>query len=197
MSDTEQVHTVRLVIDQGVYPRLHCPFDPADTARPCWNHTESGEPYGLEEGIAAGCVYKDWIEDDGIDAFKGSVEVTFALASADWHGDYFEFRLGQVQPSQDQDDHNGVTNDHPAQSQEPDSPICKSCAADGESSVITLGPSSTTLIGESAFWGEDGKLHSHDPNTITTQLSCNRGHAWAEKSRNRCPVRTCDYGRSA
>ena len=93
-------HTVRLVIEEGVYPFIDCPFDPADQSRPCWPHTEFGEPFSAEKGTSDGCVYKDWVENEGIEAFTGKLELSFALAAADWRGDHFDFSIGeQVTPT--------------------------------------------------------------------------------------------------
>lgn len=92
-------HRVRLVIDQGVYPFVECPFDAADESRPCWPHDESGEPLSAEQGAKDGCVYVDWMENDGIDCFSNSVTVTFELAAAVWSGDGFDFEFGDPMPN--------------------------------------------------------------------------------------------------
>lgn len=83
-------HTVRVVLDGGMYPTMICPFDPADTSRPCWEHEESGERLAVSEM----CVYKAWVAQDGPDAFGPAITLVFPLAAAHWDSDHFEFALG-------------------------------------------------------------------------------------------------------
>lgn len=92
-------HRVRLVIDQGAYPHIECPYDPADESRPCWPHDESGEPLSVEQATKDGCVYVDWLDNDGIDAFANPITLTFELASATWSGDGFDFEFGEQVPN--------------------------------------------------------------------------------------------------
>lgn len=45
-------------------------------------------------------------------------------------------------------------------------------------SAIHVGMSSTTLMSGSSFYDGQGRFHSHDPNTSTTNYTCSNGHSW-------------------
>lgn len=86
-------HTIKLVIDTGdAYVTIACPHDAADETRPCWPHDESGERMGTDEGKAVGCVFSDWIDNCGLEAIAGRVEMTF-VAGPIYGGDFMEFTL--------------------------------------------------------------------------------------------------------
>lgn len=88
-------HVVTLLLEEGsVYPTLACPYEPADTTRPCWPHDENGEPYDAERGTRDGCVYRDWMEEIGGEALAHPTTLTFVLREAAWRGDHFDFYLG-------------------------------------------------------------------------------------------------------
>lgn len=67
---------------------------------------------------------------------------------------------------------------------------CPECVQAGLRSRVYIGPSSTTCMGTSAFYDENGVLHIHDPNTTATSYRCSNGHGWFEKSRRSC--RACN-----
>ena len=69
---------------------------------------------------------------------------------------------------------------------------CPECVKDGERSIVRDLGGSTTLLGWSPFWDEDGVHHSHDPNRHSNQYSCSRGHTWTEGFYPQCA--NCDYG---
>ena len=88
-------HTLTFSSDKGWTSwRLRCGFQASDPDRPCWPHTEYGEPYDQEAGEGTGCVYEDWISnsDEGFTDF----EWTFDLAKAHWNGNSFEFTIGML-----------------------------------------------------------------------------------------------------
>lgn len=73
---------------------------------------------------------------------------------------------------------------------------CPECAENGlTSKVYSQGQTSTLMGGGGPYWGEDGVLHRHDPNTITSGFRCSNGHRWATKSKQRCPAPDCNYGK--
>jgi hypothetical protein len=55
---------------------------------------------------------------------------------------------------------------------------CPICIEEGEKSRVTEGGGSSTLMGYSPFYDEDGKRHSHDGNTTSYEFRCNRGHSF-------------------
>lgn len=69
---------------------------------------------------------------------------------------------------------------------------CARCSEEGKRSKVYVGASSSTLMMGEAFFDEEGRWHSHDPNTRATQYSCSEGHEWTEGRRDKCP--SCDYG---
>jgi hypothetical protein len=70
--------------------------------------------------------------------------------------------------------------------------ICQKCQEEGlKSRVQDLGGTST-LLGYSSYYDEDGKRHSHDPNTLTNYYKCSNGHEFYVTSKSRCS--NCNYG---
>ena len=53
------------------------------------------------------------------------------------------------------------------------------------STTIYVGISSVTDMGFTPFY-RDGQYHSHNPNIITQEYRCDRGHEWTEKERFKC-----------
>lgn len=64
--------------------------------------------------------------------------------------------------------------------------ICEECKKEGKKSQVNEGPSMTTCMGFSPYYDEDGKHHSHDPNTSTVSFSCSNGHSWVERIGGSC-----------
>jgi hypothetical protein len=64
--------------------------------------------------------------------------------------------------------------------------ICKECQNQGLKSQVHPGIGMRTLMGWSPYYDENGKFHSHDPNTITTDYKCSNGHSWEEQSHITC-----------
>lgn len=65
---------------------------------------------------------------------------------------------------------------------------CERCVEFGLKSTIRIGPSSTTLMGSSPFYDEDGHYHDHDPNTTRTEYVCSQGHTTVKESKIKCPT---------
>jgi len=49
-----------------------------------------------------------------------------------------------------------------------------------------------TLMSHSPYYDEEGKYHSHDPNTVTYDYACSKGHRFTHSYRGDCPQG--DYG---
>ena len=43
------------------------------------------------------------------------------------------------------------------------------------------------------YYDEDGKYHSHDMNTTSSQYTCSNGHAWTKISKGSC---WCGWGKN-
>ena len=64
--------------------------------------------------------------------------------------------------------------------------ICPQCKEAGLKSEVYPGAGRTTLMGWQPYYDEEGKYHSHDPNTTTIHFQCSNGHSWIEKKHNSC-----------
>ena len=71
---------------------------------------------------------------------------------------------------------------------------CPTCVEESEKSKVYCGGSTTTLMGYSSYYDEEGEYHCHDPNKISTSYSCSRGHKWGVSKVPSCPAPGCDYG---
>lgn len=72
--------------------------------------------------------------------------------------------------------------------------ICKECQEQGlKSKVYSRGTMSTAMSGGLPFWDEEGVLHIHDGNWVTTGYQCSNGHNWTTRNHRPCP--SCDYGK--
>ena len=69
---------------------------------------------------------------------------------------------------------------------------CSFCVKEGRRSKVRVGPTSTTLVGHTPYYDEDGVYHSHDLNIHTTEYWCSNGHSWTRSNLRKCP--SCDYG---
>ena len=65
---------------------------------------------------------------------------------------------------------------------------CPECLKAGKRSRVTVGASSSTLLGalHPPFYDKEGCYHSHDPNVTTTQYTCSEGHKWNNLTRSKC-----------
>ena len=63
---------------------------------------------------------------------------------------------------------------------------CPQCQEENKQSRVYPGASSTTLAYYPPYYDEDGKLHDHDNNIITTDCRCSNEHEWTEKSNGSC-----------
>lgn len=64
--------------------------------------------------------------------------------------------------------------------------ICGTCIAEGKTSRVFDYGSSTTLLNCRPFYDEQGRHHTHDSNTTTTEYRCSNGHSWTDKSTGSC-----------
>ncbi len=72
---------------------------------------------------------------------------------------------------------------------------CPTCVEEGKKSRVTTGHGSTTLMGFTPYYDEDGVYHSHDANRETLQNLCSQGHAGKLIAAKSCPG--CDWGSPA
>jgi hypothetical protein len=70
--------------------------------------------------------------------------------------------------------------------------ICKTCAAEGKKSKITVKGITTQLMCINKFYDEGGHIHVHDPNLIWTSYCCSNWHKWEEKGYTIC---WCGYNK--
>jgi DNA-directed RNA polymerase subunit RPC12/RpoP len=67
---------------------------------------------------------------------------------------------------------------------EPTGPTCPEC---GSRAITPNMMSTRTSMLYDAFWDDDGRWHSHDPNSSERGLRCRGcGHVWAEKTYATC-----------
>ncbi len=59
-------------------------------------------------------------------------------------------------------------------------PNCEECKKNEVKYSVYYRGSSTTLMGWSPYWDEDGKYHNNNPNKITSSYECSNGHSWSE-----------------
>ena len=64
--------------------------------------------------------------------------------------------------------------------------ICPTCEKEGEKSKVYSQGGSSTLLGYSPFYDEEGRYHNHDPNRTTAYYECSRGHRWSAIIDNSC-----------
>lgn len=92
-------HTVHIEIEPGGYSpsvKMMCPWDPRNEDRPCWPYLENGERDDVEHAAEIGCVYIDYVDDIGLEAFDGPA-ITLSLPAyvTSWEADYPQFAIGQ------------------------------------------------------------------------------------------------------
>lgn len=65
--------------------------------------------------------------------------------------------------------------------------ICPQCKAEGKTSTVNGGDHCCrTAMGYQSYFDEQGKRHTHDPNTSTYSYVCSNGHEWTEKHYGKC-----------
>jgi len=69
---------------------------------------------------------------------------------------------------------------------------CPLCIEEGKTSTLREhGLSRTMLGGNFSTHDEDGKRHHHNPNRVTTNYTCSKGHGFVVKRRTPC---WCGWG---
>ena len=64
---------------------------------------------------------------------------------------------------------------------------CPSCVLEGKRSKVRINASTTTAMSSDNFYDEEGRLHSHNPNSVRTYYTCSEGHSWfADNKRSGC-----------
>lgn len=69
---------------------------------------------------------------------------------------------------------------------------CQKCIEENKTSRIFIGGSMSTLLHSSNYFDEEGVMHNHNPNKITSTYQCSNGHRWTEDGYENC--KNCDYG---
>lgn len=65
---------------------------------------------------------------------------------------------------------------------------CPTCVESGQRSTVHEGAVTTTLMGFSPFYDEDGAYHSHNPNRSSVSMECSNGHRWGRSWKAACPA---------
>jgi hypothetical protein len=110
-SEAKPAHHITVELgDGGAYAVLHCPFEAADTERPCWPSTEN--PVGPaedddeweewiscspEEGARFGCTWKEAWDDLGFEMVDKPFTIDVPVKRFFWNGDGYEVELGEIQ----------------------------------------------------------------------------------------------------
>ena len=65
--------------------------------------------------------------------------------------------------------------------------ICAECEKLGQKSRVMSNGVTTTLIGWSTYYDEEGNWHSHDPNRQEESFFCSAGHRFSKQLIHHCP----------
>lgn len=65
--------------------------------------------------------------------------------------------------------------------------ICAECKNSGQRSRVNDYGTIGTLLAYHAYYDEDGRYHSHNPNRLTKSYRCSKGHTWKVSTYNTCP----------
>lgn len=63
---------------------------------------------------------------------------------------------------------------------------CMECQELGLKSKVYSQGSSSTLMGYTPYYDEDGKYHDHDANTVTEGFKCSNNHFFSKKAQKKC-----------
>ncbi len=64
--------------------------------------------------------------------------------------------------------------------------FCPRCQNKRIKSRIYLQGTVRTALAPAIWWDEDGELHAHDPNVLSSKYMCGRGHQWEETETGTC-----------
>lgn len=70
---------------------------------------------------------------------------------------------------------------------------CKECQESDRQSRVYRGPTSSTVMGYSSYYDEEGVYHQHNMNQVSTSYSCSNGHWWNQDSPQLCPADNCSW----
>ncbi len=70
---------------------------------------------------------------------------------------------------------------------------CPECVKQGLTSRVYIESGTTTCLGWSPYYDENGRYHSHDPNMTTTGYRCSNGHVFSQRAGSRCS--NCDWNK--
>lgn len=71
--------------------------------------------------------------------------------------------------------------------------ICEICKDDGEKSKVFSRGGSSTLMGYTPYYDEEGILHNHNGNKRSHCFECSNGHYWCETSYGICMAKGCEW----
>ena len=74
---------------------------------------------------------------------------------------------------------------------------CPKCVEEGKKSTVTSKGSQSTLMAYTTTYDEEGNVHHHDRNRVSSYFECSNGHAFAKIRRGtNCPSYpdNCDFG---
>lgn len=75
-------HLVATFEEGQVYWDVRCPYDLAESSRPCWPHQENGEPEPVERSNF--CNYREWVENSECIEIHG--ELVLRINHVVWDG---------------------------------------------------------------------------------------------------------------
>ncbi|KKN03026.1 hypothetical protein LCGC14_1111770 [marine sediment metagenome] len=64
--------------------------------------------------------------------------------------------------------------------------FCPRCQLKGNKSKIHPEGGQRTQMAPTVFWDEEGELHVHDRNVLTSKYHCSRDHRWEESESGSC-----------
>jgi len=93
METRPDLHEWSAEIDDGhLYLHVTCPYDLADTLRPCWPYDFDGTPQAAPQEL---CTYESWVENLTADEIiHGNVVLPLVGARVEWPGDSMIVRVG-------------------------------------------------------------------------------------------------------
>ncbi len=64
--------------------------------------------------------------------------------------------------------------------------ICPVCKEQGLKSTVQTNGTMSTLMGYVSYYDEEGRLHIHNDNSITTEGRCSKDHTFTYRYENSC-----------
>ncbi|KAB7755227.1 hypothetical protein [Mycolicibacterium mucogenicum] len=74
---------------------------------------------------------------------------------------------------------------------------CPECVKTDQRSKVYCHGSSSTSMGWSPFYDEDGEYHQHNPNSGEKYYKCSNGHSFTTPVRQACPNPKCHFDKTS